>query len=124
LQQAFDDRLYLELVRTGREFEEDFIAGACDLAVRRGLGVVASNDVRFLEAEDHAAHEARVCIASGRLLSDPRRPRDYSDQQYLKSSAEMEERFADLPMALDNALELARRCNLEMRLGTYFLPAF
>ncbi|WP_395789878.1 DNA polymerase III subunit alpha [Aquimonas sp.] len=124
LQQAFDDRLYLELVRTGREFEEDFIAGACDLAVRRGLGVVASNDVRFLEAEDHAAHEARVCIASGRLLSDSRRPRDYSDQQYLKSSAEMEERFSELPMALDNAFELARRCNLEMRLGTYFLPAF
>jgi DNA polymerase III subunit alpha len=124
LQHAFDDRLYLELTRTGREFEEDFIGGACELAIRRGLGVVASNDVRFLEREDFEAHEARVCIASGRVLGDPRRPRDYSDQQYLKSDAEMAEAFSDLPVALDNALELARRCNLELRLGTYFLPAF
>ncbi|MFN7781108.1 MAG: DNA polymerase III subunit alpha [Lysobacterales bacterium] len=124
LQQRFDDRLYLELVRTQREGEEDFIAGACDLAIRRGLGVVASNDVRFLEAEDYEAHEARVCISTGRVLGDPRRPREYSDQQYLKSSDEMAALFADLPVALDNSLELARRCNLELRLGTYFLPAF
>ena len=124
LQQSFDDRLYLELVRTQREGEEDFIAGACDLAIRRGLGVVASNDVRFLEAEDYEAHEARVCISTGRVLGDPRRPREYSDQQYLKSSDEMSALFADLPVALDNSLELARRCNLELRLGTYFLPAF
>ncbi len=124
LQQRFDDRLYLELVRTQREGEEDFIAGACDLAIRRGLGVVASNDVRFLEAEDYEAHEARVCISTGRVLGDPRRPREYSDQQYLKSSDEMAALFADIPAALDNSLELARRCNLELRLGTYFLPAF
>jgi DNA polymerase-3 subunit alpha len=124
LQQSFGDRLYLELVRTRREGEEDFIAGACDLAIRRGLGVVASNDVRFLEAEDFEAHEARVCIATGRVLGDPRRPREYSDQQYLKSSDEMSTLFADLPAALDNTLELSRRCNLELRLGTYFLPAF
>lgn len=124
LQQSFDDRLYLELVRTQREGEEDFIAGACDLAIRHGLGVVASNDVRFLEAEDYEAHEARVCISTGRVLGDPRRPREYSDQQYLKSSDEMTALFADLPVALDNSLELARRCNLELRLGTYFLPAF
>ena len=124
LQQSFGDRLYLELVRTRREGEEDFIAGACDLAIRRGLGVVASNDVRFLEAEDYEAHEARVCIATGRVLGDPRRPREYSDQQYLKSSDEMSALFADIPAALDNTLELSRRCNLELRLGTYFLPAF
>ncbi|SDD11686.1 DNA polymerase III subunit alpha [Aquimonas voraii] len=124
LQQQFDDRLYLELVRTRREGEEDFIAGACDLAIRRGLGVVASNDVRFLEAEDYEAHEARVCISTGRVLGDPRRPREYSDQQYLKSSDEMSALFADIPAALENSLELARRCNLELRLGTYFLPAF
>ncbi|MBE5314360.1 MAG: DNA polymerase III subunit alpha [Xanthomonadales bacterium] len=124
LQQRFDDRLYLELVRTQREGEEDFIAGACDLAIRRGLGVVASNDVRFLEAEDYEAHEARVCISTGRVLGDPRRPREYSDQQYLKSSDDMAALFADIPAALDNSLELARRCNLELRLGTYFLPAF
>jgi DNA polymerase-3 subunit alpha len=124
LQQSFDDRLYLELVRTQREGEEDFIAAACDLAIRRGLGVVASNDVRFLEAEDYEAHEARVCISTGRVLGDPRRPREYSDQQYLKSSDEMSALFADIPAALENSLELARRCNLELRLGTYFLPAF
>lgn len=124
LQKHFDDRLYLELVRTRRDGEEDFIAGACDIAIRRGLAVVASNDVRFLEAEDFEAHEARVCIATGRVLGDPRRPREYSNQQYLKSSDEMAALFADIPAALDNTLELARRCNLELRLGKYFLPAF
>ncbi len=123
-QALFPDRLYLALERMGRENERVIESGLLDLAVHNALPVVASNDVRFLTREDFFAHEARVCIHQSRLLDDKRRPREYVDEQYLKSGEEMAERFADLPMALENTVHLARRCNLELRLGEYFLPAF
>ena len=124
LQRRFGERLHLELVRTGRQGEDAFNAFALDVAARRGIPVVASNDVRFLDAEGFDAHEARVCIASGRVLDDARRPRDYSAEQFLKPADAMAALFADVPDALDNSLALATRCNLELRLGTYYLPAF
>jgi len=120
----FRDRLYLEVVRTQRPGEEAFLAAAIDLAGKADLPVVASNDVRFLVREDFEAHEARVCIHAGRVLADPKRPRDYSPQQYLKSPQEMAALFADLPELLENSVELAKRCNLELSFGKYFLPAF
>ncbi|KAG0752965.1 hypothetical protein G6F24_013267 [Rhizopus arrhizus] len=118
------DGLHLELTRTGREGEETFNQFALMAAGQRGLPVVASNDVRFLSPSDFSAHEARVCISTGRVLDDPKRPREYSDQQYLKSAEEMCALFADIPDAIDNTLALAERCNIEMRLGTYFLPNY
>ncbi|MEP6511103.1 MAG: DNA polymerase III subunit alpha [Dokdonella sp.] len=120
----FPDRLYLEATRTQRPHEEAFLAGAIDLAARLDLPVVASNDVRFLAREDFEAHEARVCIHAGRVLADPKRPRDYAPEQYLKSPAQMADVFADLPELLANTVELAKRCNLELGFGTYYLPAF
>jgi len=124
LMRAFPDRLYLELTRTGREGEEAFNTAAIALAGELGLPLVASNDVRFLSREDFEAHEARVCIATGRVLDDPKRPREFTPEQYLKSPEEMAELFADLPEALENTVELARRCNLELSLGKYYLPDF
>jgi len=124
LRRHFDDRLYLELVRTGRDGETSWNQRALMLGNRHGLPALASNDVRFIEADDFGAHEARVCISSGRVLGDPKRPRFYSDQQYLTSPEEMAERFADLPGALINTVELAKRCNVELTLGKSFLPAF
>jgi DNA polymerase III subunit alpha len=124
LRGGFGDEVYLELTRCGRSGEEDYFEAAVELAGLTGTPVLASNDVRFLASEDFEAHEARVCIASGRVLADPRRPRDYSAEQYLKSPEEMQALFADLPVALANTVELAKRCNLELRLGTYYLPAF
>ncbi|MBB6063910.1 DNA polymerase-3 subunit alpha [Pseudoxanthomonas broegbernensis] len=124
-QRAFDGNLCLELVRTGRDGEEAFNAFALHAAAARGIPVVASNDVRFLDAAGFEAHEARVCIASGRVLDDPKRPRDYSPDQYLKSAQEMAGLFAaDAPDAIANTVELARRCNLELTLGKYALPAY
>ncbi|MBD9368592.1 DNA polymerase III subunit alpha [Xanthomonas sp. XNM01] len=123
-QRLFGDGLHLELTRTGRDGEEAFNRFALHAAGKRGLPVIASNDVRFLQSSDFDAHEARVCISSGRVLDDPKRPRDYSVEQYMKSGEQMRELFADIPDAIDNTLELARRCNLEMRLGTYFLPDY
>ncbi|AIF49055.1 DNA polymerase III subunit alpha [Dyella japonica] len=118
------DRLYLELTRTGREGEENWNAAALGLAAQLELPVIASNDVRFLKQEGFESHEARVCINQGRVLADPKRPRDYSDQQYLKSPEDMEALFADLPEALENTIELAKRCTLELSFGTYYLPDF
>lgn len=124
LAKLFPDRLYLELTRCSREGEEAWNSTALALAAELALPVVASNDVRFLKRDDFETHEARVCIHQGRVLADPKRPRDYSDQQYLKSPAEMAELFADLPEALENTVELAKRCNLELKFGEYFLPDF
>jgi len=120
----FPDRFYIELQRTGRDQEQQYEHAALAIAGELKLPVVASNDVRFLEQADFKAHEARVCIHDGRLLSDKRREQRYSDEQYLKSSEQMRELFADLPEALDNAWHLAMRCNLEMEFGTYYLPNF
>jgi DNA polymerase-3 subunit alpha len=124
LVRLFPDRLYLELTRCGRDGEEQWNTLALVLAVELNLPVVASNDVRFLLQDDFEAHEARVCINQGRVLADNKRPRDYSNQQYLKSPEDMAALFADIPEALENTVELARRCNVELEFGTYYLPDF
>ncbi len=124
LQRHFHDRLYLEITRTGRKREEEFNAAAIELAGVCGLPLLASNDVRFLDRADFDAHEARVCIANGMVLNDPRRPHEYSAEQYLKSEEDMVALFADLPEALENSVELAKRCNLELEFGRNYLPVF
>ncbi len=121
---AFPERFYLELQRTGRAGEEAYIEGALALAADCDVPVVATNEVCFLMPEDYEAHEARVCIHEGRTLADPRRPRRYSQEQYLKGPEEMARLFADIPEALENAACLAERCNLELGLGRYHLPDF
>ena len=123
-QAIFGNRYYLELIRTSRAGEEEVVRASLKLASDSGVPVVASNDVRFLSRDDFNAHEARVCIHEGRGLADPDRPRDYSDDQYLRTSAEMHELFADIPEALENAFEIARRCNIDLTLGESVLPAF
>ncbi len=120
----FDDRFYLELHRTAREGEEDCLHESVALAAETGVAVVATNDVRFLTPAEFEAHEVRVCIHEGRTLDDPRRPRSYSEAQYLRTPGEMEELFADIPEALANSVEIARRCNLGLTLGKNFLPDF
>ena len=121
---AFDDRFYLEVRRTGRADEDRYLEAVVDLATRGGWPVVATNDVCFLDADDFEAHETRVCIQDGRTLEDPRRPRRYSAQQYLRGEDAMRELFADLPEALENSVEIAMRCNFDLELGTYHLPDF
>ena len=66
--------------------------------------------MRFLARDDFEAHEARVCIHAGRVLADPKRPRDYTPEQYLKSPDEMAALFSDLPELIENSVELAKRC--------------
>ncbi len=123
-QQLFPDSFYLELQRLGKEDEENYIEAAVHLAAASNTPVVATNDVRFLSAEDFEAHEVRVCINDRRTLDDPRRPRLYTDQQYLRSGAEMAELFSDIPEAIANSWQIAQRCNLSVELGIPHLPNY
>lgn len=120
----FPRRLYIEITRLGLPEEQSFNSRAIEFASEHQLPLLASNDVRFLEHDDYEAHEARVCISSGRVLDDPKRPKAYSAEQYLKSPEQMAALFSDIPEALANSVELAKRCNLELSLGTYYLPDF
>ncbi|BDN89309.1 DNA-directed DNA polymerase [Aeromonas caviae] len=123
-QTHFPDAYYLELLRTGRPDEEVYLHMAVAIASEFELPVVATNEVVFLTADDFDAHEIRVAIHDGYTLMDKRRPRRYSPQQYLRSQEEMAELFADIPEALENTVEIAKRCNVTVRLGEYFLPNF
>jgi len=123
-QARFPESYYLELVRTGRTGEEDLIHASVELASNSNTPVVATNDVRFLAEDDYMAHETRVCIQDGRTLDDPRRPRRYAPSQYLKTPAQMAELFSDIPEALANTVEIARRCTIEIELGVNYLPDF
>ncbi|MCD9557827.1 DNA polymerase III subunit alpha [Photobacterium carnosum] len=123
-QTYFLDSYYLELVRTGRVDEDAYLHFAIELAEQYDLPVVATNDVRLLNANQFDAHEIRVAIHDGYTMVDPNRPKLYSEQQYLRSEDEMCELFADIPEALQNSVEIAKRCNVTVRLGEYFLPNF
>lgn len=120
----FGNRVYLALTRTNRPGEDDFIIEAVKLAQKYNIGVVAHNDVHFMTRDDFEAHEARVCIADGYVLGDNRRPKTYSPEQYFKSSEEMTELFSDIPSAIENTYHIAKRCNVTLQLGKYFLPDY
>lgn len=123
-QQHFPQRFYLELQRTHRSQEESYNSAVIALAQSMQCPVVATNDVRFIHREDFESHEARVCIHSGWALQDPRRAHHYSEEQYLKTPDEMRELFSDIPSALKNTVEIAKRCSLTISLGKVYLPKF
>ena len=120
----FPQRFYIELQRAGRPDDESHVVAAVQLAARLGLPVVATHPVQFAAEDDYEAHEARVCIAEGEMLANPRRVRRFTREQYFKSSAQMQALFADVPTALANTVEIARRCNVTLVLGKPQLPNF
>ncbi len=122
--EAFPNRFYIELQRAGRGDDEVYIAAAVALAAKLKLPVVATHPVQFMTAEDYEAHEARICIADGDILGNQRRARKYTVDQYFKSSVEMEALFADIPSAISNTVEIAKRCNITLVLGKPQLPNY
>ncbi|BBN89904.1 DNA polymerase III subunit alpha [Azospira sp. I09] len=120
----FPQAFYLEVQRAGHPQQEQLVSATADLGADLELPLVATHPIQFLDADDFKAHEARVCIAEGYVLGDRRRPKTFTEQQYFKTQAEMAELFADLPEALENTLEIAKRCNLTLTLGKNFLPQF
>ncbi len=120
----FPGRLYIELQRTGAAECAPYVARAVRLARRLELPLVATHPVQFLGPDDFKAHEARVCISQGHILADQRRPRPFTPEQYFKTPQQMATLFADLPAALANSVEIARRCSLKIELGRSRLPDF
>ena len=123
-QQYFPEHFYLSLCRTGRTEEENYIKAAVPFASQHNIPLVAVNDVVFLKPDDFEAHEIRVAIHDSYTLDDPKRPKKYSAQQYFRTEEEMCRLFADIPSALANTVEIAKRCSVTVRLGEYFLPNF
>jgi DNA polymerase-3 subunit alpha len=120
----FPGRYYLEIQRAGAANTEKLVGATLALASKLRLPVVATHPVQFAARDDFKAHEARVCISQGYVLGDQRRPKLFTPEQYFKTQDEMAQLFADVPQALENAVEIARRCNLEIELGKSRLPAF
>lgn len=120
----FPNRYYLELIRTGRQHEESYLQLAIELSILKGLPVVATNDVRFINKEDFLAHEVRVAIHDGTTLNKIKQLCKYSSQQFMKNEQEMCKLFSDIPESLVNSVEIAHRCNLTIDLGGFFLPQF
>ena len=124
LSRLFPNRFYVELQRAGRANEERYIASAVALASRLNLPVVATHPVQFLEAQDYEAHEARVCISQGEILGNSKRLRLFTREQYFKSSEEMKALFADIPSAIINTVNIAKRCYMQLSLGKPQLPEY
>ena len=124
LASRFDGRFYIELQRAGQNTNEPHVRRAVALAAQLQLPVVATHPVQFLQTDDFEAHEARVCIAEGETLANPRRIKRFTAEQYFKTCAQMEALFADVPSALANSVAIARRCNLTLSLGEAKLPNF
>ena len=122
--EIFKEDFFFEITRLGFEGENRCNSALLDLSKSLEIPVIASNRVRFLNENDYESHETRVSIQSGYVLSDPRRKRDYKEAQYFKSSEEMLHDFADIPEAIENAYEVSKKCNLEIKTGVYVLPDF
>ena len=124
LKDIFQENFFLEITRVGFENEEKCNNSLIEISKSSDIPLIASNRVRFLNQNDFESHETRVSIQSGYVLSDPRRKRDYQENQYLKSFEEMQNLFNDIPEAIDNAFEVSKKCNLEIKTGIYVLPDF
>ncbi len=120
----FPHAFYIEVQRGGHPQDEKQLQLASHLASELDLPIVATHPVQFMQRSDFTAHEVRVCIAEGELLGNPRRTKKFNEEQYFLSQEEMEKRFADLPVALANSVEIAKRCNLSLTLGQPCLPDF
>jgi DNA polymerase-3 subunit alpha len=119
----FPGNFYVEVSKTGQAGEEEYLQGVLPLAAEARVPIVASNNVRYVNEGEYDAHEIRVCINDGRILEDPRRPRRYTEQQHLRSSEEMINLFRDLPQAIENSVQIARRCNVFLEFDKVHMPA-
>ena len=121
---TFKDRFYLEMRQTGRDDDAIYLSRAFALAREKSLPVVATNRVCFLKAEDFRAHDVRVCIERNESLDDTNRVRLYTEEQYFKTEEAMKSLFKKCPEAIENSVEISKRCTVRMKLGGVLLPAF
>jgi len=122
------DRFYIEIQRNGieknKDEQEKYIQQVIYLAEKHEVPVVATHPIQFMNKEDFRAHESKTCIAEGYILGDKRRPKSFTEEQYFKSAEEMQALFKDIPSAIENSLEISKRCNFHFHLGDNYLPDF
>ena len=122
--QTFGNRFYVEIQRAGLPQQEAHLRAAVRLAAQQGIAVVATHPVQFLKPDDFEAHEARVCVAEGETLANPKRVKRFTPEQHFKTQDQMRALFADVPAAVENTVRIAQRCNLSLVLGKPQLPDF
>ncbi|MBI5562664.1 MAG: DNA polymerase III subunit alpha [Deltaproteobacteria bacterium] len=119
-----DRRFYLELQKNGLEEQERVNAGLIEISRALDIPLVATNDCHYLEKKDSRVHDVLLCIQTGKTVNAADRMRFSTDQLYVKPPEEMTEAFRDVPEAISNTIEIAERCNLELKLGENHLPDF
>ncbi|MBI5559989.1 MAG: DNA polymerase III subunit alpha [Deltaproteobacteria bacterium] len=119
-----DRRFFLELQNNGLEEQRKAVEGLVRVAGALNLPLVATNDCHYLRREDAKVHDVLLCVQTGKTVNSPDRLRFETDQFYFKSPDEMIKTFKEIPEAIENTIEIAERCNLELKLGEYHLPEF
>ena len=120
----FKDDFVLEVQRTNRPDEVEYFKNILPLAVEKGIPIVATNDVLFANQDDYEVHETKVCINTSKTLNDPNREKIFSEQQYFKSSEQMENLFKDCISLIENTNEISKKCNVSFDTKEYFLPEY
>ena len=118
------ENFFLEVMDHGIEIESRVKSELLKLGKDLGLPLLATNDLHYTKHEDAGAHEALLCVQSGSTIADPKRFKFENDEFYLKTPAQMREKFAELEGACDNTLLIAERCNTTMRDHENLLPQF
>ena len=121
---VFKNDFFIEVQKTNRSDEIDFFSNILPLSNKKGIPLIATNDVLFSSKDDYEIHETKVCINTGKTLNDPNREKPFSDEQYFKSSDEMQELFKGFEELVDNTNEVAKKCNVSLHTKGYFLPEY
>jgi len=121
---VFKNDFFIEVQKTNRSDEIDFFSNILPLSNKKGIPLIATNDVLFSSKDDYEIHETKVCINTGKTLNDPNREKPFSDEQYFKSSDEMQELFKGFEELIDNTNEVAKKCNVSLHTKGYFLPEY
>ena len=120
----FKDDFVLEIQRTNRTDESDYIEKVIPISIEKSIPIIATNDVLFSSSEDYEIHETKVCINTGKTLNDPNREKKFSDQQYFKSAEEMTNLFKEAISFIENTNEISKKCNVSLKTKGYFLPEY
>ena len=121
---VFKDDFFIEVQKTNRPDELDYFSNILPLSSKKGIPLIATNDVLFAKKDDYEIHETKVCINTGKTLNDPNREKPFSDEQYFKSSDEMQKLFNGFDELIDNTNEVAKKCNVSLHTKGYFLPEY
>ena len=121
---VFKDDFFIEVQKTNRPDEIDYFSNILPLSSKKGVPLIATNDVLFAKKDDYEIHETKVCINTGKTLNDPNREKPFSNEQYFKSSDEMQKLFNGFDELIDNTNEVAKKCNVSLHTKGYFLPEY